>query len=106
MILMIRSKRGLSTLEKVVKPRKFWRYWGEFTLWTCRFAMIGIVALMLLTLVSSFSPRDSGVDPPSLRTLVAVPGLNPMIPLGWGLMAFIIALVLHEFAHGLSLIHI
>ena len=98
---MIRSKRGLSTLEKVVKPRKFWRYWGEFTLWTCRFAMIGIVALMLLTLVSSFSPRNSGVDPPSLRTLVAVPGLNPMIPLGWGLMAFIIALVLHEFAHGI-----
>jgi len=100
-ILMIRSKRGLPTLERVSKPRRFWRYWGEFTLWTCRIAMVVMVGLLLLTLFSSFI-RPTSAEPPSPRTLVAVPGLNPMIPLGWGLAAFIVALVMHEFAHGLQ----
>ena len=100
-ILMIRSERGLPTLERVSKPRRFWRYWGEFTLWTCRIAMVVMIGLLLLTLFSSFL-RPAVAEPPSPRTLVAVPGLNPMIPLGWGLAAFIVALVMHEFAHGLQ----
>jgi len=32
---------------------------------------------------------------------VAIPGLNPVIPLWWGLIGFIVALVIHEFGHGL-----
>ena len=63
--------------------------------------MVVIVGLLLLTLFSSFI-RPTSAEPPSPRTLVAVPGLNPMIPLGWGLAAFIVALVMHEFAHGLQ----
>ena len=63
--------------------------------------MVVMVGLLLLTLLSSFI-RPTVVEAPSPRTLVAVPGLNPMIPLGWGLAAFIVALVMHEFAHGLQ----
>ncbi len=63
--------------------------------------MVVMVGLLLLTLFSSFI-RPTSAEPPSPRTLVAVPGLNPMIPLGWGLAAFIVALVMHEFAHGLQ----
>ncbi|MEK9651466.1 MAG: M50 family metallopeptidase, partial [Poseidonia sp.] len=40
-------------------------------------------------------------DPPSASELVAVPGLNPVIPLGWGALAFVVSLVIHEFGHGL-----
>ena len=40
--------------------------------------------------------------PPSASELVAIPGLNPVIPLGWGALAFIVALVIHEFGHGLQ----
>jgi membrane-associated protease RseP (regulator of RpoE activity) len=33
--------------------------------------------------------------------MLAVPGINPVIPLGWGIIAFVVSLVIHEFGHGL-----
>ena len=30
-----------------------------------------------------------------------MPGLNPVIPLGWGALAFVVSLVIHELGHGL-----
>jgi membrane-associated protease RseP (regulator of RpoE activity) len=41
------------------------------------------------------------MDPPSVSEMFAIPGLNPIIPLGWGVIAFVISLVIHEFGHGL-----
>ena len=100
-ILMIRSDRGLKLLEKSAKPRRFWRFYGEISLWVCIFSMILVGLLMLIAFISALiSPPTA--DPPSASELVAIPGLNPMIPLGWGALAFVIALVIHEFGHGLQ----
>ena len=30
------------------------------------------------------------------------PGLSPIIPLGWGVIAFVVCLVIHEFGHGIQ----
>ncbi|MEC7484630.1 MAG: site-2 protease family protein, partial [Candidatus Thermoplasmatota archaeon] len=99
-VLMVRTKRGLDLLEKVAKPRKFWRIYGEISLWVCTFAMFMVALVMLLAFVGALlSPPD--VPPPTASELVAIPGINPMIPLWWGLIGFIVALVIHEFGHGL-----
>ena len=99
-VLMVRSNRGLKTLEKVAKPRRFWRIYGEVALWVCLFLMFFVAIGMLLAFVSSvLNPPTTA--PPTASELVAIPGLNPMIPLGWGAMAFVVALVIHEFGHGL-----
>ena len=99
-VLMVRSNRGLKTLEKVAKPRRFWRIYGEVALWVCLFSMFFVAIGMLLAFVSSvLNPPTTA--PPTASELVAIPGLNPMIPLGWGAMAFVVALVIHEFGHGL-----
>ena len=99
-VLMVRTKRGLDLLEKVAKPRKFWRFYGEVSLWVCNLAMIGVALLVILAFITSiFNPVDT--PPPSASELVAIPGLNPVIPLWWGLIGFIVALVIHEFGHGL-----
>ena len=99
-VLMVRSSKGLTTLDYVAKPRRFWRIYGEVSLWVCLFSMFFVAIGMLLAFVASIlSPPTA--TPPSASELVAIPGLNPMIPLGWGAMAFIVALVIHEFGHGL-----
>ena len=98
---MVRSKRGLKLLDKTVKPRGFWRFYGEISLWVCMFSMIMVGLLMVIAFITALlTPPQS--PPPSASELVAIPGLNPVIPLGWGAVAFIVALVIHEFGHGLQ----
>ena len=100
-ILMVRSSKGLNLLDKTAKPRKFWRIYGEISLWVCIFSMLFVGLIMIIAFISAlFSPPTA--DPPSASELVAIPGINPMIPLGWGILAFVIALVIHEFGHGLQ----
>ena len=86
-VLMLRTSRGKKALEFISRPRKFWRAYGEVSLWVCWIAAI-------------IAPPN--LDPPSASELVAIPGLNPMIPLGWGAIAFIVSLVIHEFGHGIQ----
>ena len=99
-ILMIRSNKGLDALEKISKPRKFWRAYGEVSLWVCYLAMAAVAFVVILAFISAIlSPPTQ--EAPSPSELVALPGLNPMIPLGWGAIAFISALVIHELGHGI-----
>ena len=100
-ILMVRSKRGLKLLDKTVKPRGFWRFYGEVSLWVCMFSMIMVGLLMIIAFITALMTPPQ-TPPPSASELVAIPGLNPVIPLGWGAVAFIVALVIHEFGHGLQ----
>ena len=99
-ILMVRSNKGLKLLDKTAKPRKFWRLYGEVSLWVCVISMLVVALVMILAFITAIiSPPDT--DPPSASELVAIPGINPVIPLGWGVLSFVIALVIHEFGHGL-----
>ena len=99
--LMLRTKYGQRTLEKVARPRTFWRAYGEVSLWLCLLLMLLVILLLLLSFVASILNPPTA-DPPSAAELVAIPGLNPVIPLGWGIIAFVVALVIHEFGHGLQ----
>ncbi|MEC7544920.1 MAG: hypothetical protein VYE51_05595, partial [Candidatus Thermoplasmatota archaeon] len=44
-ILMIRTNKGQKILEKISRPRKFWRMFGEFSIW------IGFVALFFTSMM-------------------------------------------------------
>ena len=63
-ILMVRAKYGLKALEKVAKPRRFWRIYGEVALWICISAMLLMGLMMALAFIgtcllyTSPSPRD------------------------------------------------
>ena len=99
-VLMLRTKSGKHVLEKISKPRKFWRAYGELSLWTCWGAMFLVAIVLIATLIAAILLPNP--DPPSASELVAIPGLNPMIPLGWGVLAFVICLIIHEFGHGIQ----
>ena len=65
------------------------------------FSMLMVGLLMIIAFITALvTPPQT--PPPSASELVAIPGLNPVIPLGWGALAFIVALVIHEFGHGLQ----
>ena len=101
LILMIRTSKGKKTLEKISKPRKFWRIYGEVSLWVCWVAMFVVAIGIILAIVSAIIFGNTAEARP-VSELVAIPGLSPIIPLGWGVLAFVISLVIHEFGHGIQ----
>ena len=67
-ILMVRAKYGLKALEKVAKPRRFWRIYGEVALWICISAMLLMGLMMALAFIGTLlSPRAA--PPPSASEL-------------------------------------
>ena len=101
MVLMVRTKKGKSALEKVSKPRKFWRIYGEVSLWVCWGAMLIVAVGIILAIVSAILMGNQAEARP-VSELVAIPGLSPIIPLGWGIIAFVFCLVIHEYGHGIQ----
>ena len=100
-LLMLRTKRGQQTIEKIAKPRKLWRWYGEISLWTCALVMIFIVIFLILSFSLALFTGVPKTDAPASQ-LIPFPGVSPIIPFWWPAIAFIGALVIHEFAHALQ----
>ena len=99
-VLMVRIKRGQRVLETISRPRAFWRGFGEVGLWTCRFASVVVVVLFLLSFILTML-NPSAIEPASASDMLLIPGVSSTIPLGWGLAGLVIALVIHEYGHGI-----
>ncbi len=99
-ILMIRTRRGMGILEFISKPRKFWRLYGEFSIWLCFFVMIGVVLMLILGAISAaLSPPE---DPLPASDLLLIPGVTSFVPFWWPVLALIVAIVIHEYSHGIQ----
>ena len=98
-ILMLRTGRGKHALETLSKPRRFWRAYGEFSIWLCFIVMFGVILLIVLAAVSTaMAPDQQNVLPAS--DLLLIPGVTSFVPFWWPVIALVIALVIHEYSHG------
>ena len=99
-ILMIRTRRGMRLLESVSKPRRFWRGFGEVSIWLCFFVMFMVVLLLLLSAVAAaISPPEESIP---ASDLLLIPGVTSFVPLWWPALALIVAIVIHEYSHGIQ----
>ena len=99
-ILMVRTNRGQKILDKISKPRKAWRVFGEIGLWTCRFISAFVLIFFVLAFIGTIM-NPTEIEPASPSEIVLIPGVSPTIPLVWGLVGLIVALVIHEYGHGI-----
>ncbi len=97
--LMIRTKRGRAILDRWGRFVRFWTRAGDLAIALAAIAMAVIVVLLVLGAIVSF--RLTPATAPSLQEEVGLPGLNPVIPLGYGLVALVLGVVLHEVFHGI-----
>ncbi len=95
--LMIKTKKGLNTIRRIAKS-KFWKYYGDFGI---AFSLIIMVGVFLLILWQAFlvTTIPSSQAPSPVQAL-GIPGINPIIPVGYGILGLVIAIVIHEFSHG------
>lgn len=97
--LLIKTQIGVRTIERVSKY-KFWDYFISFFYYTMPFLAAGGVILLIWEAFLVLSiPRGSA---PSLSYMLALPGINPAIPVVWGIVGLIVAVALHEASHGIA----
>ncbi len=99
-IVMWRTGRGRNLIDRLARPKRFWRAFGDLSIVLVAAAMVAVTVLLLweATLVTSAAVR---ANPPSPDLLLGLPGVNPIIPLGYGIFGLAVAIVLHEFCHGI-----
>ena len=97
--LMWRTEGGKKLIEKLSKFRRFWQVYAAAAKWICIGVAIFMMSLLIweATLVSSI-PASSA---PSPEMILGIPGLNPIIPIWYGIIGLIVAVVFHEIAHGI-----
>ena len=98
-VLMVRTQRGKGALDALSKPRRLWNAFGDLGTVLTLVGMLGMTLLFFLTLAVSLNPR-SGVQPLAANEILVIPGVNPFVPLWYGIVALIVTLVVHEGAHG------
>lgn len=97
--LLLKTERGRNFLDKLAKIKKFWKGYGDFSIALCIFLMFTFLTILIwvATLVMNI-PKERAPRP---EMLLGIPGLNPVIPLWYGILALIVAMVIHEFSHGI-----
>ena len=97
--IMWRTQRGRDLIDKLAKPARFWRSYATLAKVICLIVAIFIMALLIweATLVNRI-PEDKA---PSPEMMLGIPGINPVIPIVYGIIGLIVAIVVHEFAHGI-----
>jgi len=103
--LLFRTKKGIRFLERLSSKKRFWKAFGSFGIAFCFLMMILMVYLLTINIsaLMSFTPEQKEALP-GIEFGLIIPGLNPLLPfeyLAYIIFALIIAVVVHEFSHGI-----
>jgi membrane-associated protease RseP (regulator of RpoE activity) len=96
-LLMWRTRRGKAFIERLASKKRFWSWYGRIALWICLLSMMAIMVLLIweATIVPQIKTA------PSPQLVLGIPGINPIIPIWYGILGLLVAIVVHEFAHGI-----
>ncbi len=103
-IVLVHTKRFRSLVNRIARPKRAWRAWGNFGIGVFLVVMIGSFAFLLFA--ASVTLRDPGqataVNQP--RNVLVIPGVNDFLPLSAApeiVFGLLVGLVLHEGGHGI-----
>lgn len=104
--IMWRTQFGKRTIERMAAPRRFWEGVADVGIvatWIVGALMLLLVVLnaVLTIYLTYIRPRDIADSAQPPQNFLGLPGVNPFIPLGYGLLALVVALVIHEGSHAL-----
>jgi membrane-associated protease RseP (regulator of RpoE activity) len=97
--LMTKTRKGRALLDRWGRFRRFWSVVGDLGVVLAAVAMVTIFLLLLIGAILSF--RLTPATAPTPTEALGLPGINPFIPLGYGILALVVGIVLHELLHGI-----
>jgi membrane-associated protease RseP (regulator of RpoE activity) len=98
--VMWKTQRGKELIERIATSReKLVLLYGRISVAITGASMVTMTSLLALSAYLVVErARDIDIEP---HMLLGLPGLNPMIPLWYGILGLVVAMVVHEFSHGL-----
>jgi membrane-associated protease RseP (regulator of RpoE activity) len=97
--IMIKTQRGKKAIDWIAKKRDFWKAYGTISIGVVYTAMI--LMFLLLLYQATLVHRIPANKAPSPQMMIGLPGLNPLIPIWYGILGLAVAMIVHEFAHGI-----
>ena len=100
--VFFRTTRGLNLLDRLARPKRFWRLVASAGIPLVILSMTSFLILLLSLAISMIHepPLPSSLNAP--RNILLIPGLNEYIPFVWGWIALFVTMVVHEFAQAYS----
>ncbi|MFB6163797.1 MAG: site-2 protease family protein [Haloarculaceae archaeon] len=99
----VHTRKGRALLDRLARPRRAWRAWGNFGVGVALVVMVGSFFLVVLAGYQAFvNPQPSPLTQP--RNVVAIPGVNEFLPLSLApeiVAGLVLGLIVHEGGHGL-----
>ena len=95
-LIMWKTEKGKKLIYKIAR-KKFWKYYGNLAIIITSIAMFLTTLLVIWNVYISFKISR----PISPRLIIGIPGINPVIPIGYGIITLAIAIIFHEFSHGI-----
>jgi len=99
-MLMWHTQKGKRFIDGTAQKRKkFWRNYGNLGLIVVSICMVIIMVLIIWSaMLATHVPSDQA---PSPEMILGIPGVNPLIPIWYGIAGLAIAIIVHEFSHGI-----
>ncbi len=98
-LLMWKTKKGRNLIERIAQKKRFWEIYGSIGLF-----VVG-VAMILIFLLVAFNAYMATAIPaehaPQAEEILVIPGINPFIPVGYGILSLAVGIIVHEFSHGI-----
>lgn len=98
-LMMVKTSKGRNLLDRMSRRSNFWETYGKVSIAVCIGAMIFLTALLVWEAFLALKIPASAAPSPEL--LLGLPGINPVIPLWYGILGIAVGIVVHEFSHGI-----
>ena len=99
--IMIKTQLGMGTMDRLSRHTGFWRAFG-FASKVISAVLFLLMMYMLIVAVIAVPSKLASGSSIGIEYALAIPGFNPILPLSYGVVALVIAMVVHELGHGIQ----
>ena len=99
--IMIRTHLGIKAMDRLSGHRRFWSAFGFMSKVVSAILFLMMMYMLIVAVIALPTTLTSGSSI-GIEYALAIPGFNPIMPLSYGIVALLIAMVVHEMAHGIQ----
>lgn len=98
--IMIKTHIGMKTINFISRYKRTLLFFGLFSRLISAILFLFVIYLMIIAVI--MIPSRLGTHSMGIEYTLVIPGLNPILPIGYSIIALILAMIVHELGHGVQ----